>query len=69
MTVCTGIVSCPSETGKKCITSDLKIDKHSQTLSLKDIYKELRLRGYNYGPAFQGILSADLEGNFFNFYY
>ena len=27
-----------------------------------DIYKELRLRGYDYGPTFQGILSANNEG-------
>ncbi|XP_059765124.1 fatty acid synthase [Balaenoptera ricei] len=32
-------------------------------LSQSDVYKELRLRGYNYGPHFQGILEANLEGN------
>lgn len=31
-------------------------------LTLEDVYKELRLRGYDYGPRFQGILKADLEG-------
>ena len=31
-------------------------------LSQSDVYKELRLRGYNYGPHFQGILEASLEG-------
>lgn len=31
-------------------------------LSQSDVYKELRLRGYNYGPHFQGILEANLEG-------
>lgn len=32
-------------------------------LSQGDIYKELRLRGYDYGPHFQGLLEASLEGN------
>ncbi|XP_050392804.2 fatty acid synthase [Patella vulgata] len=32
-------------------------------LSKSDIYKELRLRGYDYGPTFQGILMANNEGN------
>ncbi|XP_075418526.1 fatty acid synthase isoform X2 [Tenrec ecaudatus] len=32
-------------------------------LTQADVYKELRLRGYNYGPHFQGILEADLEGS------
>ena len=32
------------------------------TLSQEDIYKELRLRGYDYGPTFQGILSTNNTG-------
>ncbi|XP_057571036.1 fatty acid synthase isoform X2 [Hippopotamus amphibius kiboko] len=32
-------------------------------LSQGEVYKELRLRGYDYGPHFQGILEANLEGN------
>ncbi|XP_039082547.1 fatty acid synthase [Hyaena hyaena] len=31
-------------------------------LSQGDVYKELRLCGYDYGPHFQGILEANLEG-------
>ncbi|XP_054986055.1 fatty acid synthase [Sorex araneus] len=31
-------------------------------LAQGDVYKELRLRGYDYGPHFQGILEASLEG-------
>ncbi|XP_008048097.1 fatty acid synthase isoform X2 [Carlito syrichta] len=31
-------------------------------LTQSDVYKELRLRGYDYGPHFQGILEACLEG-------
>ncbi|XP_017099797.2 fatty acid synthase [Drosophila bipectinata] len=32
----------------------------SSKLGTKDIYKELRLRGYDYSGAFQGILEADI---------
>jgi fatty acid synthase len=31
-------------------------------LSSEDIYKELRLRGYNYGGAFCGLVSLDNSG-------
>ena len=31
-------------------------------LSKSDVYKELRLRGYDYGPTFQGIESATQDG-------
>ncbi|MEJ2611175.1 MAG: SDR family NAD(P)-dependent oxidoreductase [Candidatus Thiodiazotropha sp.] len=33
-----------------------------QTLDGKGFYKELRLRGYEYGPAFQGIEQISLDG-------
>ncbi|XP_042524650.1 fatty acid synthase [Dipodomys spectabilis] len=32
-------------------------------LTQADVYKALRLRGYDYGPQFQGILDASLEGS------
>ncbi|OCT62677.1 fatty acid synthase [Xenopus laevis] len=32
-------------------------------LSDKDIYKELRLRGYDYGPSFQGIIESNSRGD------
>lgn len=31
-------------------------------LSQGDVYKDLRLRGYDYGPFFQLVLESDLEG-------
>ena len=34
-------------------------------LNSEDIYKELRLRGYEYGPTFRGILSADGTGKIY----
>ena len=32
-------------------------------LAARDIYKELRLRGYDYGKTFQGILESNNAGN------
>uniref|UniRef100_S4R5M7 Fatty acid synthase n=1 Tax=Petromyzon marinus TaxID=7757 RepID=S4R5M7_PETMA len=32
-------------------------------LSASEVYKELRLRGYDYGPTFQGILQANNSGS------
>ncbi|CAJ0958992.1 unnamed protein product [Ranitomeya imitator] len=32
-------------------------------LSGNDVYKELRLRGYDYGPTFQGIIESNSKGN------
>lgn len=31
-------------------------------LANKEIYKELRIRGYDYGPSFQGLISASGDG-------
>jgi len=43
------------------------LDSGSLPLNSDDIYKELRLRGYDYGPTFRGILSADGSGKFYWF--
>lgn len=38
-------------------------DTHTEiTLSKGDIYKELRLRGYDYGPTFQGLIESSSDG-------
>lgn len=62
-TVCTGHVYSPEDSGKPCITKSVKVDKKALTLNLNDIYKELKLRGYEYGPTFQGVIAADIRGN------
>ncbi|GFS36009.1 fatty acid synthase [Trichonephila inaurata madagascariensis] len=31
-------------------------------MDANDVYKELKLRGYEYGPNFQVIIGADIEG-------
>lgn len=38
-------------------------------LKAGDIYKELRLRGYDYGKTFQGILESNNAGNWFSLGY
>jgi len=37
-------------------------DKMNELLFNKDIYKELRIRGYDYGPKFQGLIEARGDG-------
>ena len=37
-------------------------EAHLIRLTSGDVYKQLRLRGYDYGPTFQGILSASNKG-------
>lgn len=37
-------------------------ERSQYELKTADIYKELRLRGYDYGPTFQGILDSDITG-------
>ena len=44
--------------------ADFKFD-----LTTSDIYKELRLRGYDYGPTFQGIVGSKMSGNRHLFFY
>ena len=39
-------------------------EKSKYELSVGDIYKELRLRGYDYGPSFQGIVNSDITGRY-----
>ncbi|CAL1299396.1 unnamed protein product [Larinioides sclopetarius] len=64
MTVCTGHIYSQEE-GTKADASELlkSNDLKSLPLNQDDIYKELKLRGYDYGPTFQGLAGADIEGN------
>lgn len=44
-------------------SSNLDNDNNRFYLTKEDIYKELRVRGYDYGPNFQVILSSSLNGH------
>lgn len=42
-----------------------QVDMSSKSsLSKEDVYQELHLCGYNYGPTFQGVLECNSEGEF-----
>ena len=43
------------------VPSDL-LTVSKDDLTADEVYKILRLRGYDYGPAFQGILKTNNEG-------
>ena len=46
----------------ECIKTPISPSRSELPLSTEDIYKEFRLRGYEYGPTFQGILQAENRG-------
>ncbi|CAL1296657.1 unnamed protein product [Larinioides sclopetarius] len=63
-TVCTGRIYPYKESVKNHESELLKSnDLESLPLNQNDIYKELKLRGYEYGPTFQGLARSDFEGN------
>lgn len=63
-----------SESGSMSVSGKIKETESSETdilpyedtptmeLSSADVYKELRLRGYDYGAEFRGISAADING-------
>lgn len=61
--IASGRITCPEITRTD---SDPSAAADSTTtefaLNTSDVYKELRLRGYDYGPTFQGIVAADKTG-------
>ncbi|GFX61278.1 fatty acid synthase [Trichonephila clavipes] len=64
MVVCTGRVYSPENIDNTDFESYLKTsDLKNLPLNKNDIYKELKLRGYDYGPTFQGVAGSDIEGN------
>ncbi|XP_013778686.1 fatty acid synthase-like [Limulus polyphemus] len=59
-----GRVYCPDDPVMKMTDTVLPTPKSEDAiLSSKDIYTELRLRGYDYGPTFQGVLESDMNGS------
>ena len=41
-----------------------RTDEDAVTLNSADIYKEMRVRGYDYGPSFQNLVEAASDGSF-----
>ncbi|XP_046608837.1 fatty acid synthase-like [Neodiprion virginianus] len=61
--VVTGFVRTVSNAAQECIRRELLPGKNEDlVLRSKDIYKELRLRGYQYTGLFRGLKEASLKG-------
>ena len=62
--VVSGRISCPAQQSNELPLYEHSLHQPGELIQLtsSDIYKELRLRGYDYGPTFQGIISANGEG-------
>lgn len=62
----TGLVRLAEDTAAERLPADdpkpASSEADQMPLSSEDIYKELRLRGYNYGGVFRGIRSSDPRG-------
>ena len=58
--VATGHISCLSD--QWTVEPGEGKEKRHLVLSQQDVYKELRIRGYDYGPTFQGIDSSSHDG-------
>ncbi|GFQ70051.1 fatty acid synthase, partial [Trichonephila clavata] len=62
--VCTGRVNFLEEMERKDLAQCFNGEEFKNlTLNTNDVYKELKMRGYEYGPNFQGIIGAEIEGN------
>ncbi|XP_071569313.1 fatty acid synthase-like [Temnothorax nylanderi] len=63
-TIVTGTVRIPTNVENEKISANLaKCIDGEEEMSTKDIYKELRLRGYQYAGAFRGLKSASVTGS------
>jgi len=62
--VVTGTVRIPTNIENEKISANLaKYVDDEEEMSTKDIYKELRLRGYQYTGVFRGLRSASVTGS------
>lgn len=62
--VVTGKVRIPTDIeNEKVSTNFLEFIDEEEEMNTKDIYKELRLRGYQYTGIFRGIKSASVTGS------
>ncbi|XP_045164352.2 fatty acid synthase-like [Mercenaria mercenaria] len=60
--VASGRVICLKSSDLTSYNTDLDFSTEEFQLKSSDVYKELRLRGYDYGSTFQGIKEADMSG-------
>lgn len=68
--IVTGRIYVPENIDRECVSmpplKETETKPDTLPLSSRDVYKELRLRGYNYKGLFRGITEANNEGT--NFY-
>ncbi|XP_024893544.1 fatty acid synthase-like, partial [Temnothorax curvispinosus] len=63
-TIVTGIVRIPTNIKNETISANLaEYVDDKEEMSTKDIYKELKLRGYQYTGVFQGLKSSSVTGS------
>lgn len=65
MVIASGTVTTPDHKHMSTMFRNRQITKKlviPTDLTTEDIYKDLRLQGYEYGPSFQGLLGANLNG-------
>jgi fatty acid synthase len=61
----TGRIYCPEDINTELINiPPPQVESTSPTLSTKDVYKELKLRGYNYSGIFKAIRELDSTGKY-----
>lgn len=60
----TGFAKIPENASCDEISSMINppVNEEAVTLSTKELYKEFRVRGYDYGPSFQGLVEASSDG-------
>lgn len=58
----TGIVRLPADVQSEKLTLQCSDDDQPEELDTKDVYKEFRLRGYQYSGLFRSIKSATFDG-------
>ena len=65
MVIASGTVTTPDHKQMSALFRNRKTTKKlviPTDLTTEDIYKALRLQGYEYGTSFQGLLGANLNG-------
>lgn len=70
--IVTGRIYVPEDIDRECVgmppIEESEADADMLPLSSRDVYKELRLRGYNYKGLFRGITYANNHGKVFRSY-
>ncbi|XP_033230408.1 fatty acid synthase-like [Belonocnema kinseyi] len=61
--IVSGSIRAIVDASKEKINPSIAYNEHEEQILSRDIYKELRLRGYHYSGLFRGLRSAAIKGN------